>query len=180
MEPMFPIAVRKVKRSHLLPGLILGIDPGTYRSAYVVWRPRDFILVDKGWPENDEMIDIIKGFQSAPPQSYIASRMIVEMVGHYGTGMATGKTTYETCVWIGRFIQAWQGKYGSELILRKTVVTQLCGVATGADANVRQALIDRYGPTGTKKNPGRLYGVKTHIWQALGVAVAWADIVVGD
>jgi len=39
------------------------------------------------------------------------------------------------------------------------------------DANIRQALIDKLGPVGTKKSPGPLWGVKSHIWSALAVAV---------
>ena len=178
MQPMFPIAARKASRSNLLPGLILAIDPGTYRSAYVIWRPRDHILVDKGLIENDDMVNVVRAFGTM--HSPVVGRLVVEMVGHYGTGMSVGKSVFETCVWIGRFIQAQQSPYGSELIFRKTVVARLCGSAKGRDANVRQALIDRYGPTGTKKNPGKLYGVKKDIWQALGVAVAWAEILAED
>jgi len=48
------------------------------------------------------------------------------------------------------------------------------------DANIRQALIDRYGPgkdkaIGQKKTPGPLYGFKSHEWAALAVAVTWMD-----
>jgi hypothetical protein len=39
------------------------------------------------------------------------------------------------------------------------------------DPNVRQALLDKIGPVGTKKNPGPLYGVSGHGWSALAVAV---------
>jgi hypothetical protein len=39
---------------------------------------------------------------------------------------------------------------------------------------VRQALIDRLGPQGTKKNPGPTYGMRSHLWAALAVGVyAW-------
>jgi hypothetical protein len=52
----------------------------------------------------------------------------------------------------------------------------LCNSMRAKDANVRQALIDRFGPVGTKKQPGKLYGVATHYWAALGVAVYSADV----
>jgi hypothetical protein len=32
-------------------------------------------------------------------------------------------------------------------------------------------LIDKLGVVGTKKNPGPLFGMKSHAWAALGVAV---------
>jgi hypothetical protein len=43
------------------------------------------------------------------------------------------------------------------------------------DQNIRQALIDRLGPPGTKKNPGPTYGVTSHMWSALAVAVTAHD-----
>jgi hypothetical protein len=41
---------------------------------------------------------------------------------------------------------------------------------------VRQALIDRLGPQGTKKNPGPTYGMRSHLWAALAVAVYAGDV----
>lgn len=47
------------------------------------------------------------------------------------------------------------------------------------DKNIRQALIDRYGVVGTKKNPGFFYvnGTKfaKDMWQAMAVAVTYFD-----
>jgi hypothetical protein len=43
------------------------------------------------------------------------------------------------------------------------------------DANIRQALIDRFGAVGTKKMPGPLFGVSSHYWAALAVAVYAAE-----
>ena len=37
------------------------------------------------------------------------------------------------------------------------------------DSNIRQALIDRFGPVGTKKNPGWFYGVSKDVWAAIAV-----------
>ena len=61
------------------------------------------------------------------------------------------------------------------MIPRKDVKRHLCGNTTTNDKYVRQALIDRFGEPGTKKNPGRLYGVSGHIWAALAVAITAAD-----
>jgi hypothetical protein len=52
----------------------------------------------------------------------------------------------------------------------------LCHNARANDANIRQALIDRYGPPGTRLHPGLLYGVVRDIWAALALAVAYLDI----
>jgi len=43
------------------------------------------------------------------------------------------------------------------------------------DANIRQALLDLIGPQGTKKTPGPTYGIKSHTWAALAVAVYAAN-----
>jgi hypothetical protein len=125
-------------------------------------------LYDKGILTNDVLLHTVSR------ESFNCQRLVVEMVGHYGTGMPAGKTVFETCVWIGRFIQLWGGR-DYDLMLRKTIVANLCGSARAKDSNVRQALVDRYGAPGTRKNPGRLYGVKKDIWSALAVAVVWSD-----
>jgi hypothetical protein len=59
------------------------------------------------------------------------------------------------------------------------VKLHLCGTNKAKDANVRQALLDMFPRTGggavpqvgTKKEPGPLYGISTHAWPALGVAI---------
>jgi hypothetical protein len=58
-----------------------------------------------------------------------------------------------------------------ELIFRKDIKLFLCGTMRAKDANIRQALIDKIGPQGTKKTPGPTYGIKSHTWAALAVAV---------
>ena len=59
----------------------------------------------------------------------------------------------------------------------------LCGSARAKDANVRQAIIDRFAgvggkavAVGTKKNPGPLYGISNHKWSALALCITWIDM----
>lgn len=101
--------------------------------------------------------------------SVAADRMAIEMVAHYG--MPVGKEVFDTCVWIGRFLQVWPRPDEVELVYRGDVKLELCGTRRAKDPNVRQALIDRLGKPGTKKVPGATYGVTGHIWSALAVAV---------
>ena len=66
------------------------------------------------------------------------------------------------------------------MVYRHEVKLHLCGSARAKDANVRQALIDRFGPgkelaIGRKAAPGPLYGMTGDCWAALGVAVTDAD-----
>jgi hypothetical protein len=94
--------------------------------------------------------------------------------------MPVGAEVFETCVWIGRFMQYWchfASEQSITRIPRKEVKVHLCGTTKAKDANIRQALIDRIGPQGTKKAPGPTYGVKSHCWPALAVAVVAQGVV---
>jgi hypothetical protein len=141
---------------------ILAIDPGTTESGYVVFD--EGRIVAAGIAENHEMIELISEAKNC-------DELACEMIASYG--MAVGRETFETCVWIGRFIQQWVSDNGKTwgFIYRKDVKIHLCGSMKAKDANIRQALLDRFGQVGTKKNPGPLFGVKSHIWSALAVAV---------
>jgi len=151
--------------------MILAIDPGPERSAYVVWK--EGRVVDSGWIDN---------FDVRVRVSYYArerKRIAVEMIASYG--MAVGASVFNTCVEIGRMVEVAKAHgVDAELVFRKDVKLHVCGSPRAKDANIRQALIDTYGPVGTKKQPGPLYGVKSHVWSALAVAVtAEAAIVAG-
>jgi hypothetical protein len=65
-------------------------------------------------------------------------------------------------------------------VYRREVKTNLCGSMKAKDGNVRQALIDRFGgkekAIGKKKTPGPLYGFSADVWQALAVAITFADM----
>jgi hypothetical protein len=74
---------------------------------------------------------------------------------------------------VGRIQEA--SKIPCHLVYRKDIKLAFCGTCKAKDANVRQALIDRFGEQGTKLNPGRLYGIKKDMWSALAVALFWYD-----
>jgi hypothetical protein len=81
-------------------------------------------------------------------------------------------------VWTGRFIERWRdyAAMGDPIrIPRGEIKVHLCRSTKAKDANVRQALIDRFGAPGTKKAPGVLFGVTSHCWAALAVAVCAHD-----
>lgn len=65
--------------------------------------------------------------------------------------MAVGQTVFDTCIWIGKLAQASGLK--EEYILRKDEKMNICHSMKARDSNIRQALIDRFGVVGTKKNP---------------------------
>jgi hypothetical protein len=95
--------------------------------------------------------------------------LAIEAIASYG--MPVGAEVFNTCIFVGRFQQAWRNPDAVKLIYRRDVKLFLCGSARAKDGNIRQALIDKLGPVGTKAAPGPLYGVKSHAWAALAVAV---------
>ena len=148
--------------------LIVALDPGSEQTAYVVW---DGTLKYFGIESNK---DILGRLEYYAYQSSGYERLIIEMIGHYGKGMPAGKDVFDTCVWIGRFMQAF-GADRTETVLRATIKAHVCGSAKAKDANVRQALIDRFGGPASIRKGGALYGVSKHTWAALAVAVTWWD-----
>lgn len=91
--------------------------------------------------------------------------------------MAVGQTVFETCVWIGRFKEIAEAQnIKVDYIYRKDEKMNLCYSMKAKDSNIRQALIDRFGPVGTKKNPGWFYGFKKDIWAAYAVGVTYCDM----
>lgn len=152
-------------------GNILAIDPGNEFSAFVemdsAYKPIRFAKL-----LNEKMRSVVA---EAAEDS-----VVIEMIGHYGSGMPAGTTVFDTCIWIGRFTEiAGDVTY----IKRKTIAAEICGNVKAKDSNVRQALIDRFAPgvsnygKGTKKNPGWFYGFSADVWQAYAVGVAYLDML---
>lgn len=161
------------------PGaLVMGIDPGTERTAYWLGDPdnMDRPTVAMGWLENERMLARIREWIAGTHTLLIA----VEWVTNYGKPV--GSDTFEMIRWIGRFHQAivdydQPGDVPEPVYLRRPdVARRLAGAANVKEPLLRQILLDRWGGSaravGRKKTPGPLYGVKSHVWSALAVAVA--------
>ena len=144
---------------------IFAIDPGTTESGWV-WYEAGRVRKSGVSSNHDLLADIQAG-------AIDVCELAIEMIASYG--MAVGREVFETCVWIGRFKQAFRAPESVRLVYRKDVKMHICGTPRAKDANIRQALIDKLGPAGTKKAPGPTYGVKSHAWAALGVAVTAAE-----
>ena len=148
---------------------ILAIDPGNIESAYCVidsktYKPLGFNKI------KNETLEV--GFWNQ--NQYKIDKLVIEMIASYG--MAVGKEVFETCVWIGRFVElASLQAIEVEYIYRKDEKMNLCHSMKAKDSNVRQALIDRFGKVGTKKNPEWFYGFKKDIWSAYAVGVTYLD-----
>lgn len=147
----------------------LAIDPGPVESGWCLMVGNH--VMQSGVLPNAEVLDLLTGSESK------FAALAIEMIASYG--MPVGREVFETCVWIGRFVQAWHDPEAVRLVYRKDVKMHLCGTTKAKDGNVRQAIIDLYpasggGSTpqiGTKAKPGPLYGVSSHAWPAIGVAL---------
>jgi hypothetical protein len=137
----------------------MAIDPGTTESGWCLYDAGRVIA--SGVEQNDDMLYRIG--------ESVADVLAIEMVASYG--MAVGREVFETVRWVGRFQQTWRDPDAVRLVYRKDVKMHLCGTPRAKDANIRQALIDLIGPQGVKANPGPTYGVRSHAWPALAVAV---------
>jgi len=142
--------------------MIIAIDPGNEQSAYVMW---DGVKIWGCAIEPNWMVS-----QVIKKEAYNATRCVIEMIASYG--MPVGKEVFETCVWIGRFAEC---SFAFNLLYRKDVKMHLCNSMRAKDSNIRQALIDRFGAPGTKKNPGLTYGLKKDLWSAFATGVTWVD-----
>lgn len=144
---------------------ILAIDPGTTESAFLVWEGGR--VTYSGMRSNEQLRYDLQTDGALMELDECA----IEMVASYG--MPVGREVFETCVWIGRFIECCQVK--PILVYRKDVKNHLCGTYKAKDGNIRQALIDKLGAPGTKMKPGPTYGVTGHLWAALAVACYAAE-----
>lgn len=133
----------------------------------MLYHPEAKQIVAFGKNSNNEVLDHI-----IPQLS--CDEVVCEMVACYG--MAVGKEVFETCVWIGRFWQSADYELKPFYRLKRLdVKLHMCGQPRAKDANIRQALVDKFGGKGTKKNPGPTYGISADVWQALALAVTWAE-----
>ena len=149
--------------------MILAIDPGNIESAYCIIEKETYKPIEFGKIDNQQMLRQIGLFKNI-------DCIVIEKVASYG--MAVGKEVFDTCEWYGRFIQKYCDTNNSqtiEYVFRKEVKINLCNSMKAKDSNIRQALIDRFGVVGIKKNPGWFYGFKKDIWSAYAVGITYLD-----
>lgn len=142
---------------------ILAIDPGPRLSAYVELAGTTI----RAHAKIGNLV-LLEQLRARAPNG----PLVVEMIAPYGKPV--GREVFETCVWIGRFLEAWPGV--SRLLERREVKNALCGGRqNSSDADVRSALIVRWGGKGGKRQrpPEALAAITRDEWAALAVAVAW-------
>jgi len=151
--------------------MTLAIDPGSTQSAYCLVDD-DLRPVRFGKVKNHQILGII--------QDEDHHELVIEMVACYG--MPVGAEVFDTCVWIGRFVQiASDYCVTAKYIYRSEVKQNMCHSAKANDSTIKQALVDRFAKgvsnhgKGTKAQPGWFYGFSADIWSAYAVAVTHFD-----
>ncbi len=150
---------------------VVAIDPGPTKSALVLLNLKREIIF-RAYDHNDTARKSLSGWQMP------GTVMVIERM--QSMGMAVGASVFETCYNIGRFVEMWP--LDSYLVSRGQVKMEICGSMRAKDPNIRQAMMDLYGGErraciGTKKQPGKLYGIAGDLWSALAIGNAFINFM---
>src|SRR4030065_222075 len=143
--------------------IIMGIDPGPKESGVCIFDFAVNKVVYASVLNNLILLEEIDAIEEAN----MVDTTVIERVSCMG--MAVGEEVFETVFFTGRIFEL--STRNTTRIKRTDVKMNICNSMRAKDANINQALVDRFGGKGTKENPGPLYGVSSHIWPALAVAV---------
>ncbi len=138
---------------------VLGVDPGSAQSAFVVFDPKKQAIVEMGILSNDELLVMLRIYD---PRIAVFA---IETVASFG--FSVGKEIFDTCIMVGRCIEAVRHhRYTVYPVTRKRVVVHHTGKSTGGDKEVRAAMIARFGNE---------TGCKYDLWSSLAIASYVAD-----
>lgn len=151
--------------------IVAAIDPGTSESALVVWDGKT--VLRHAILTNEQMMEAIRQPELSP--GFLA----IEQICSYGRPV--GQEVFDTCVMIGRLYQiATDRGFRVILVPRMEVKMTLCHSSRAKDSHIRMAILDRFGgkerAVGSSKNRGILYGIASHEWSALALAITVYDI----
>jgi hypothetical protein len=144
---------------------IIAIDPGTTQSAWLLLAggvPIQFAIAP-----NDEVLAMLRRLEAGD-----ADVVVVEQFESYG--MAVGREVFETVRWAGRFEEA-AAPVTVALLPRRAVKLAICSSPKANDANIRAALLDRYGGKAAGRVGGPLAGIVKDLWSALALAITFAE-----
>ena len=156
--------------------IILAVDPGPQKCGAVIYD-KDKKRVLQAWKARPvgELLDDITLLVKSGEVHVVAC----ERVQSYGISGSSLLYTAET---FGRVRERATLAGASWVYMTRRDVLlwlDLLGSPGNRDAAVRARMIEMHGgerslAIGTKRAPGALYGVTSHAWQALGLAVAVA------
>jgi len=161
---------------------VIAIDPGSAQSGVVLYDPVcSEPVVYAGVLPNEQVRHCLRtcglpGDDNGQPIE-LCGPHVLAVEFPVAQGMPASNELFVTVEWIGRFREAWGGDFVH--VSRPAVKLHLCGQSRAKDGNVRAAIIDRFGgkdaAIGKKKTPGPLYGVSSHAWPALAVALTYIE-----
>lgn len=148
--------------------MILAIDPGTIESGYVIVS-KGLRIVEAGKVWNHQILDIISN------NAGHSNTCLIESMQSYGKPV--GQSVFNTCIWIGRFIQSsihcGVVEYG--LIPRKSYAHALCrNTRAVSDAMIRKELEQRFGGYKPGQPLEKLVG-SSDVRSAFAMAVYFTD-----
>lgn len=152
--------------------LILAVDPGSETHGVVLYNAASRRL---SWVDKAASIEDICSRMHSMWADGVPYRVVVERVT---AQQYAANSLLRTAEW-GGYIMAEAKGCGAPFLwlTRSQVLTELHVSGGSRDAQVRARMIELHGGSkeaavGKKAAPGPLYGVTSHAWQALGVAVA--------
>ena len=163
---------------------IVGIDPGTSKSGLVILDTETGMPIFAEHIHNKDLVsqvlEILPPGDNNPIISY-------ERMRHYAfsNNSGAGESTFLTCKWYGRFIEAFFNVYSKTKIYSITspsIKLYLLGQSNAPKGFVKKSIYELYpqdggGKTpavGVKNQPGSLFIMKGsggHAWDALAVAL---------
>lgn len=147
--------------------LLMGIDPGTTESGYAI-IDEEYSVRQAGKVPNEDLLKLI-----SPWPDLMVDTIIVESMQNYG--QVFGKSSIETCYFIGRVIQvALSAGIPYFLYPRPEYARAICGCTKISDAILRQAILNRFGGD-TKGEPLNLLRGNSDKRSAFSVAVYHLD-----
>jgi hypothetical protein len=163
---------------------VLAIDTGSRVTGFCHFQickdgEQPYRLIDFGIVNNQELLTVIED----------KSHCAIVMENFQSMGMAVGRSVFESCIWLGRFIETARRSHSRKpvfLMYRPCIKLEICGSSRAKDKNVRQSIIDMFDGSsgggkcpqiGTKKQKGPLYGVSSHVWSALAVGISLDKIM---
>jgi len=142
--------------------IVLALDPGTHESGFC--RFADGKVIASGVMGNADLLKIVRDDNSD----------VLAIEGFLARGNVIDNNCVQTIRWEGRFQQAW-GCPDDVLLISRRDVKKFLGLPGSAnDAKVNARLREVVGEKGTKAKPGPTFGVSSHAWAALAVAVTAA------
>lgn len=149
----------------------MAIDPGNVYSGVIVFNTDTESIIKYGKFENNIVNKIIELNHSK------IDCFVFEMIASYGMA---GRTVFDTCIWIGRFIQnvltlnpskKWFREVRSRIashILGKKKKGEVITGPKSKDSRIRAKMIEYFGEERTKC-------ISKDAWQALALAKYFTD-----